>query len=156
MPGLSHEMNPIWILLEKVKEVPRIVQLIDYATGYCVRMAKAEKDPNFVSPIADIFLNIVSQKGLDPDIVSGILGGLAYIPAMGGAFPAGLKYQLLSRREIPFAVQCRSLPFIKRCHGNLIDDAAIGQSIGLKFWLVWFTYYCIVYILVLTAEIHRS
>ncbi|KAF9344286.1 hypothetical protein BGX34_005812, partial [Mortierella sp. NVP85] len=82
MPGLSRGMNPIAILLEKVKDVPRSVQLAGYVIDYCVRMAKEEKDANFVSPIVDLLPEIVKQEKSHPDIVFSAIRGLAYIPAM--------------------------------------------------------------------------
>ncbi|KAF9362560.1 hypothetical protein BGX34_005930 [Mortierella sp. NVP85] len=138
MPGLSHEMNPIWILLEKVKEVPRIVQLIEYATRYCTRMAKAEKDPNFVSPIADMFPYVFKKKNLHPGLMSGVLRGLTYVPTMGGRININHcinpSWRILSRCEIPVAAQDPPLPFQSRCHDN---DHFIRDVFVVPFNLLW-------------------
>ncbi|KAK3827973.1 MAG: hypothetical protein J3Q66DRAFT_409118 [Benniella sp.] len=82
MPGLHRGLNPIAILLEKVNEVTRAVQLAGYVIDYCARMAKEKKDINFVFPVVNLLPEIVKQKKSQPDLVFRTLQGLAYIPAM--------------------------------------------------------------------------
>ncbi|KAK3828140.1 MAG: hypothetical protein J3Q66DRAFT_434734 [Benniella sp.] len=145
MPGLSRGMNPIAILLEKVKDVPRAVQLAGYLIDYCVRIAKEEKDANFVSPIVDLLPEIVKQEKSHPDVVFSAIRGLTYVPVMDRftildrciiVHPPEFRWkfwrpktQLLSACEYPIVKMDRSLLSKKRADGNekYIHDVFIAS-----------------------------
>ncbi|KAF9959409.1 hypothetical protein BGZ65_000428 [Modicella reniformis] len=79
-PGLSRDMNPILLLLDVAQTVPRAISLAKTVIDYCIRMAKAEQDAQFVSPVLDSLQDLLNLKELPPDLVPSILRELAFIP----------------------------------------------------------------------------
>ncbi|KAG0004242.1 hypothetical protein BGZ65_000723 [Modicella reniformis] len=78
-PGLSRELNPISILLQTTKAVPRAINLAWIVIDYCIRMAKDEQDPQFLSPILDSLKELLKMRKLYPDHVLSTLRRLAFI-----------------------------------------------------------------------------
>ncbi|KAG0227939.1 hypothetical protein BGX31_006787 [Mortierella sp. GBA43] len=79
-PAQSPAMDPISILLKTAQASPRTVGVVEIVIDYCVRMARTEKDPRFVSPIVALLPDIVKQKESHPDLVYRTLRGLSFIP----------------------------------------------------------------------------
>ncbi|KAF9192313.1 hypothetical protein BGZ50_008677 [Haplosporangium sp. Z 11] len=78
--------NPIWILLNMTKKVPRAIDLVQILIEYCIRRARDEKDWYMVSPVLQPLHSLVSQQHLYPEIVHGCLKNLAFIPVKDRAF----------------------------------------------------------------------
>ncbi|KAF9361006.1 hypothetical protein BGX34_007377 [Mortierella sp. NVP85] len=79
-PDQCGKKNPISILIKTSKSVPRAIQLVRTIVNYCIRMAKKDKDPHFVSPVLESLHKLVALKELHPDLVLDTLRGLAHIP----------------------------------------------------------------------------
>ncbi|KAK3828041.1 MAG: hypothetical protein J3Q66DRAFT_7320 [Benniella sp.] len=79
-PDQITEMNPISILLTTANSVPRAINLVQTMVSYCIRMAKKDEDPHFVSPVLESLQQLVELKDLHPELVLNTLRGLAYIP----------------------------------------------------------------------------
>ncbi|KAF9969009.1 hypothetical protein BGZ65_012373, partial [Modicella reniformis] len=67
-PGLTREMNPILLLLDVAKTIPRAINLAQIVIDYCIRLAKAESNFSFVSPVLDSLQEILKLKELPPDL----------------------------------------------------------------------------------------
>jgi hypothetical protein len=80
-PGLKDETNPIWLLLNRGRTVPRAIDIAQILIDYCIRMAKQEKDHHFLLPIMDSLEMLLSLRRNRPDIVLEALQKLVYIPA---------------------------------------------------------------------------
>ncbi|KAI1316122.1 hypothetical protein EDD11_010436 [Mortierella claussenii] len=81
-PHLDQESNPIWILLELAKAVPRAIDLAQIVIDYCIRMASTEKDQHFLLPVMDSLHELVAQQKLHTDVTHDTLRRLAFIPVM--------------------------------------------------------------------------
>jgi len=79
-PDQIAEMNPISILLTTANSVPRAINLVQTMVSYCIRMAKKDEDPHFVSPVLESLQQLVELKDLHSELVLNTLRGLAYIP----------------------------------------------------------------------------
>ncbi|KAG0002400.1 hypothetical protein BGZ65_002668 [Modicella reniformis] len=78
-PGLSRELNPISIFLGITEEVPRAINLAWIVIDYCIRMAKGEHDPQFLSPVLNSLKELLKMRKLYPDHVLSTLRRLAFI-----------------------------------------------------------------------------
>ncbi|KAG0228107.1 hypothetical protein BGX31_006717 [Mortierella sp. GBA43] len=90
-PGL--ESNPIGQLLDRGDpkpsvgvSVPRAIDIAQIVIDYCIRMAKKEKDHQFISPVMGCLGKLVSLRRQRSDVVSEILQKLAFIPARKQSF----------------------------------------------------------------------
>ncbi|KAF9355009.1 hypothetical protein BGX34_010700 [Mortierella sp. NVP85] len=79
-PGSNREMNPISLLLNVAEALPRAIDLAQILIKYCIRMAKKEKDPHFLSPVLDSLRKLVQLQEVPPDLVPSVLRGLAFCP----------------------------------------------------------------------------
>jgi len=79
-PGLSHEMNPISLLLHSSKTLPRAINLAQIVINHCIRIAKTENDWDFALPVLDSLHRLLKLQELPPDLVLSTFRGLAFIP----------------------------------------------------------------------------
>ncbi|KAF9402548.1 hypothetical protein BGX21_009703 [Mortierella sp. AD011] len=82
----SEKSNPISILLELTKNIPRAIDVAHVIINYCIRKANAEKDPQFVLILMEPLQGLISRKQLHTDVSLGALRNLAFIPINEGGF----------------------------------------------------------------------
>ncbi|KAF8928250.1 hypothetical protein BGZ58_009793 [Dissophora ornata] len=85
-PDLDEKTNPISVLLDQTKKVPRIINLVQTLINYCIRMAKDEKDVHFVLPIPISLRELITQQTLHTDAVHSTLRNLVFIPIIDRSF----------------------------------------------------------------------
>ncbi|KAF9933488.1 hypothetical protein FBU30_005329 [Linnemannia zychae] len=78
--------NPLCILLDKSITQPRAIGLAKVIIDYCIRQAKAEKDPHFLSPIMQCLPELIDQKRPHHELARRTLQRLAYIPVKSRSF----------------------------------------------------------------------